>query len=37
LSNEKYKEGPISLQYALGAGGLPGGAIKWRKVMIRPL
>jgi hypothetical protein len=37
MSNEKYKEGPISLQYALGAGGLPGGAIKWRKVMIRPL
>jgi hypothetical protein len=37
MSDEKYKEGPISLQYALGAGGIPGGAIKWRKVMIRPL
>lgn len=37
MSDEKYKEGPISLQYAPGAGGIPGGAIKWRKVMIRPL
>jgi len=37
MSNDTYKKGPISLQYALGAGGIPGGAIKWRKVMIRPL
>lgn len=37
MSNEKFTEGPISLQYAAGAGGIPGGAIKWRKVMIRPL
>ena len=37
MSNDQYQEGPISLQYAQGAGGIPGGAIKWRKVMIRPL
>ena len=37
MSDETFARGPISLQYALGAGGIPGGAIKWRKVMIRPL
>jgi hypothetical protein len=37
MRDETYQEGPISLQYAQGAGGIPGGAIKWRKVMIRPL
>ncbi|NGP54531.1 DUF1080 domain-containing protein [Thioalkalivibrio sp. XN8] len=37
MANDDFKEGPISLQYAAGAGGIPGGVIKWRKVMIRPL
>jgi hypothetical protein len=37
MQNDEFKAGPISLQYAAGAGGIPGGAIKWRKVMIRPL
>ncbi len=30
-------EGPISLQFSNGDKGAPGGAIKWRKVQIRPL
>ena len=29
--------GPFSLQYAMGANNTPGGAIKWRKLMIKPL
>ncbi|MDG4601451.1 MAG: DUF1080 domain-containing protein [Defluviicoccus sp.] len=37
MNNDKFKQGPISLQYAAGAGGIPGGAIKWRKVMILSL
>jgi hypothetical protein len=37
MNNDKFKEGPFSLQYALGANGIPGGAIKWRKVLVRPL
>jgi hypothetical protein len=37
MDNDEYKQGMMSLQYAPGAGGIPGGAIKWRKVMIRPL
>lgn len=35
--NDQFKEGPFSLQFANGAKGAPGGAIKWRKVMIRSL
>jgi hypothetical protein len=33
----KHAQGPIALQYALGAKDIPGGAIKWRKVQIREL
>jgi hypothetical protein len=36
-NNDKFKEGPFSLQYALGANNIPGGAIKWKKVLVRPL
>ncbi|MBC5767326.1 3-keto-disaccharide hydrolase [Ramlibacter albus] len=37
ISNEQFKEGPFALQYAPGANNIPGGAIKWRKVQIRPI
>jgi hypothetical protein len=33
----KFAQGPIALQYANGADGKPGGAIKWRKLEIREL
>ena len=29
--------GPFSLQYAIGANNTPGGAIKWRNLMVKPL
>jgi hypothetical protein len=35
--NGKFANGPIALQYGLGAKEAPGGPIKWRKVQIRPL
>jgi Domain of Unknown Function (DUF1080) len=35
--NSQFKEGPFSLQFANGPKDAPGGPIKWRKVMIRPL
>jgi hypothetical protein len=35
--NGKFPAGPFSLQFANGPKDAPGGAIKWRKVMIRPL
>ena len=35
--NEKFASGPFSLQFANRANNAPGGAIKWRKVEIRPL
>ena len=37
LQNDKYASGPFSLQFNPGAQGAPGGVIKWRKVMIKPL
>jgi hypothetical protein len=37
MTNSQFREGPFSLQYALGANGIPGGAIKWRRVLVRPL
>lgn len=37
MNNSQFKEGPFSLQYSTGANGIPGGAIKWRKVLVRPL
>ncbi|MDP1536923.1 MAG: DUF1080 domain-containing protein [Burkholderiales bacterium] len=36
-SNTRYAAGPFSLQFANGPKNAPGGAIKWRKVMIKPL
>ena len=35
--NSQFKEGPFSLQFANGPKEVPGGPIKWRKVMVRPL
>lgn len=37
MQDRKYASGPISLQYGAGVKGAPGGPIKWRKVMIKPL
>jgi hypothetical protein len=36
-NNDKFKEGPFSLQFANGPKDAPGGPIKWRKVLVRPL
>jgi hypothetical protein len=36
MVNDKFKSGPITLQFG-NRGKEPGGAIKWRKVAIRPL
>ena len=33
INHSQFASGPLSLQY----GGNPGGPIKWRKVMVRPL
>jgi hypothetical protein len=33
----KFVQGPFALQFANGPKDAPGGAIKWRKVMIKPL
>ena len=37
VRDEKFAQGPIALQYALGANNIPGGPIKWRKVQVREL
>lgn len=37
VQNGKHAEGPFALQFGNGAKNAPGGAIKWRKVEIRPL
>jgi len=37
IQHAQFTEGPISLQFANREKGTPGGAIKWRKVQIRPL
>jgi len=34
--DSSYKQGPVALQFG-NRGKLPGGPIKWRKVMIKPL
>ena len=36
MVNDKFKSGPFSLQFG-NRGKEPGGAIKWRKVAIKPL
>ena len=37
LQDSKYASGPFALQFGPGVKGVTGGAIKWRKVEIRPL
>jgi len=36
ITDSKFAQGPFALQYGMN-GKEPGGAIKWRKVEIRPL
>jgi hypothetical protein len=37
IQHGQFAEGPFSLQYGSGPKETPGGAIKWRKVQIKPL
>jgi hypothetical protein len=37
VQHAQFTEGPISLQFSNREKGTPGGAIKWRRVQIRPL
>ena len=37
IQHAQFAEGPISLQFGNREKGSPGGAIKWRRVQIRPL
>ena len=37
IQHGQFAEGPLSLQYGSGPKETPGGAIKWRKVQIKPL
>ena len=37
VQHAQFAEGPISLQFGNREKGAPGGAIKWRRVQIRPL
>jgi hypothetical protein len=37
VQHAQFTEGPISLQFSNREKGSPGGAIKWRRVQIRPL
>jgi hypothetical protein len=37
VQNSEHAQGPLALQFANGFNDAPGGAIKWRKVQIRPL
>lgn len=37
MNNSQFKEGPFSLQFANGPKDAPGGPVKWRKVLVRPL
>ena len=37
VQDSKHAEGPFALQFGNGANDAPGGAIKWRKVQIKPL
>src|SRR5438477_2459420 len=37
VQDSKLAQGPFALQFGNGANDAPGGAIKWRKVQIRPL
>jgi hypothetical protein len=37
LHNSLFPEGPFALQFGSGPKDAPGGAIKWRKVQVKPL
>jgi Domain of Unknown Function (DUF1080) len=37
VQNSQLAQGPFALQFGNGANDAPGGAIKWRKVQIKPL
>jgi hypothetical protein len=37
VQDSKHAQGPFALQFGNGPKGAPGGAIKWRKVQIKPL
>ena len=37
MQNGKFASGPFALQFGAGVQGALGGAVKWRKVMIKPL
>jgi len=37
INDSKFASGPFALQFGNGPKDAPGGAIKWRKVQIRPL
>ena len=37
VNDSKHAQGPVALQFGNGAKDAPGGAIKWRKVEIKPL
>lgn len=37
VQDSRFGDGPFALQYAAGANGTVGGAIKWRKLQIREL
>ncbi len=37
VQNSQFAQGPFALQFGNGANDAPGGAIKWRKVQIKPL
>lgn len=37
MTNSQFKSGPFALQYSTGLNGIPGGAIKWRKLLVRQL
>jgi hypothetical protein len=37
INNSQFAQGPFALQYGSGPKDAPGGAIKWRKVQIKPL
>ena len=37
IDNDKFPSGPFALQFGNGPNNAPGGAIKWRKVQVRPL
>ena len=37
IQDSKFASGPFALQFGSGPKDAPGGAIKWRKVQIRPL